>query len=220
MATLLAALVAAPVSLGANRKIAIGHFRWSESEVHVDLGEHVTWYWTGPDTQHSVTGLSANARGWDSDPGREPGHRPGDSYRIAFDHPGTYDFTCKLHGIVRGTVVVSSAPGNPAHEADPTPRSDIDLTPPTFAGVRLAERGRRLKFALDERSSLDLEISRIGRHGRRRYATFATARGHIGYNDVAFRPQRRLPPGRYVAEAWATDRHHNESRHRWFRFRV
>ena len=38
------------------RKVAIGHYQWSHAVVHVDLGEHVTWYWVGPDTMHSVTG--------------------------------------------------------------------------------------------------------------------------------------------------------------------
>ena len=42
------------------------------------VGDTVTWIWTGPDTQHSITGLSANAVRFDSDPGRTPDHKPGD----------------------------------------------------------------------------------------------------------------------------------------------
>ena len=47
----------------ANRRVAIGHYQWSIPQIHLDLGEHVTWYWVGPDTLHSVTGTSPNDAG-------------------------------------------------------------------------------------------------------------------------------------------------------------
>jgi len=44
-------LVAAPAD-AANRRISISNYQWSDEDLHVDLGEHVTWYWTGPDLMH------------------------------------------------------------------------------------------------------------------------------------------------------------------------
>ena len=59
-------------------------------DLNLDLGEHVTWYWTGPDTMHSVTGQPPNAGQWDSDPGSLPKHNIGDNYQLTFDQPGIY----------------------------------------------------------------------------------------------------------------------------------
>jgi hypothetical protein len=53
-----AALLVVALALGAtsasaaNRRVAIGHYQWSIPQLHVNLGEHVTWYWVGPDTLH------------------------------------------------------------------------------------------------------------------------------------------------------------------------
>ena len=114
------ALALAAPALGANRRIAIGHYQWSDPEIHLDLGEHVTWYWVGPDTMHSVTGTSPNDLGLDSDPGNDqPRHNVGSSFQLSFNTPGTYTFQCKLHSAVHGEVIVSSTPGRPEHRARP-----------------------------------------------------------------------------------------------------
>jgi hypothetical protein len=180
----------------------------------------VTWYWVGPDTMHSVTGTSANDAGWDSDPNvSTPRHRIGDSYKLGFTSPGTYTFQCKLHPTVRGTVVVSSTPGDPTTEVDPIPRSNLDLKAPFLTGVRLHNRrfaraGTLLHFALDERASVDAEYFRIrprrhrGQHGRRRFAGWQKWHAHVGYNGVTFAsraPHFRPRPGRYMAVLRATD---------------
>src|SRR4051794_17837148 len=52
--------LAATTASAANRRVAIGHYQWSLPQIHVNLGEHVSWYWVGPDTMHSVTGTSPN----------------------------------------------------------------------------------------------------------------------------------------------------------------
>src|SRR5690242_3574617 len=59
----------AATASAANRRVSISHYQWSIPQIHVNLGEHVTWYWVGPDLLHSVTGISPNDKGWDSDPG-------------------------------------------------------------------------------------------------------------------------------------------------------
>ena len=86
----------------------------------------MTWYWTGPDLMHSITGQPPNATQWDSDPGTLPQHSIGDDYQITFDKPGVYRFQCKIHSLVRGTVTVSDTPGNPEAEPDPVPKSNVD----------------------------------------------------------------------------------------------
>ena len=82
--------------------------------MHVDLGQHVTWYWVGPDTMHSVTGDSPNDLGIDSDPDNpEPMHKVGFTFTVVFTQPGVYKFHCKLHNVVHGEVIVSDTPGTP-----------------------------------------------------------------------------------------------------------
>ena len=229
----LAALaLALPASAhAANARVAIGDFRWSKPEIDLDLGEHVTWYWVGPDTMHSVTGTSANAAGLDSDPGNPaPDHDIGDSFRLDFDQPGTFTFQCKLHAAVRGTVVVSSTPGDPVSEPDPIPQSHVDDQPPKLTDVRLTKPSFRrsggaiLDATLNEAASVDADVWRLG-HGnraRRRYAGWSEWQGHIGYNHLRFGAggHLRLRPGRYRAEVRAEDAAHNTSRPAQLRFRV
>lgn len=211
-----ALLLALPPSLaaGANRRVAISDYRWSLEDVQIDLGEHVTWYWTGPDTLHSVTGDSPNAAGIDSDPGRgQPQHRIGDTFRVDFDQPGTYRFRCKIHSTVNGTVTVSATPGDPVTEPDPVPQTSVDLKPPLLGDVRLAKAsfrrpGTRMRFSLSERARVTADFFRFDRDGRRRFAGFANWGGTVGFNTVPFAKRRkdfRPRPGRYVAEIYATD---------------
>jgi plastocyanin len=77
------ALVAVPSAGAANTRVSIANYAWSQPEVHVNLGEKVIWDWLGPDLAHSVTGVSANALAWDSDPKTDaPYHHAGYSYTI------------------------------------------------------------------------------------------------------------------------------------------
>ena len=90
--------------------------------VELDLGEHVTWYWVGPDTMHSVTGDVAERARIDSDAGNGLPHHPiGDSYRVDFDNPGTYDLaSASCTASVRGTVTVSDTPGRSGRRSQRT----------------------------------------------------------------------------------------------------
>jgi plastocyanin len=232
LAVAAALVLALPASAGAaSHRVAIGGFKWSTPVVNVDLGEHVTWYWVGPDTEHSVTGISVNDESMDSDPNSAlPLHRAGDHFSLTFSQPGTYEFQCKLHAIVRGEVVVSDVQGNPSLDPDPVPPLAVDLVPPGFSEVRLARSafgraGTRLRFALDERATIDAELYRRHRHGRgRSYSGYMLWRGHVGYNDLPFRGRthagHRLKPGRYVAILRATDASNNDSPPVRLRFRI
>ena len=125
-----------------NSRVSIADFQWSNKTPHIDLGESVIWTWTGPDTNHSVTGRAPtdnpfdpittdDASQWDSDPGNEPNHEPGEEFKITFDHPGSYLFACKLHSVVRGVVTVSNDPGDPLSDPGPRPSINWDVDAPT-----------------------------------------------------------------------------------------
>ena len=210
-----------------NRRISISNYQWSDPEIHIDLGEHVTWYWTGPDTLHSVTGTSANAKQWDSDPGTLPDHRVGDDFQLSFDHPGTYTFQCKLHSLVRGTVVVSGNPGDPSSEPDPVPKNNVDTKKPVLRDARIAPkfgpRGAPLQYSMSEASKLDVEYYRYEGKGRKKYAGYAVYKSHVGYNNARLgvrKPHFKPKAGRYMVELRATDQHNNTSKVQRLKFRV
>jgi plastocyanin len=225
----LTASPATPAARAADAKVAIGHYRWSKRVVHVDLGQHVTWYWVGPDTMHSVTGDSANDLRLDSDQRTsEPHHHVGDKFQLSFSQPGVYEFRCKLHPVVRGEVVVSADPGNPVDDPDPIPPLNVDLMRPRLSDIRLTRRsftttGATLHYALDDSSDLDAEIWHISDGHRGKYAGWEQWRGHIGFNEARFASRRRHfkpRPGRYVAYLTPTDFFSNVGRTKTVRFTI
>lgn len=227
---LIGVLAAAPAAQATNQRIAISNYQWSIPDIHIDLGEHVTWYWTGPDVVHSVTGDAPNDAGIDSDPGNPlPNHPVGDSFEVDFGQPGVYPFRCKLHNSVRGTVTVSNTPGNPEGEpAQPVPKNNVDLKAPEIRQISLARktfrgRGEQLHFSISEKAKLDGEYYRIDRNGRRSFAGWDKWKSYIGINQVRFGRRGehfKAEPGRYVAELRATDYDNNTSRPRKVHFRI
>jgi plastocyanin len=223
------ALVGAASADAANRRVAIGHYQWSLPQIRLDLGEHVTWYWVGPDTLHSVTGTSPNDAGWDSDPGAStPRHDLGDTYQLTFNQPGTYTFQCKLHSSVRGSVIVSNEPGDPNTEVDPVPKLNVDVRPPHLNEVKLSSRkfgrhGTTLRWGVNERSKLDAEYYEVRNGHRGKFAGWHIWRAHVGYNDVSFGGRSkhfRATPGRYMAVIRATDTSNNTGGKKIRRFRI
>lgn len=219
--TALTALSFAATASATNTRVSIAYYKWSNKEVHIDLGEKVTWDWLGPDLAHSVTGISENALQWDSDPHTDaPFHRPGYSYTLQFEQPGTYVFQCKLHPFVRGEVIVSDVPGDP--NSDPGPQSplNIDVTRPVISGAGLARvrsrggRGIPLKITLGEKGRLEAQYYRLV-DGKRRYAGYGTWEVKRGVNQLRLgaRWKRfKALPGRYQAVLRATDAAANESK--------
>jgi plastocyanin len=228
----LAAAAAAVAGTGtahaADAKVGIGHYKWSNGVVHVDLGQHVTWYWVGPDTEHSVTGISANDLSEDSDPGRLPNHRVGSSFQLTFTQPGVYEFQCKLHPVVHGEVIVSDTPGNPNDDPDPIPKDNVDLTRPTLSNLFLSAPifrtgGTTLNLALDDPSLIDAEIWHVAHGHRSTYAGWQSWHAHIGFNWLPFGARGRHfrpDPGRYVAFVQATDLFSNVSATHRVSFRI
>jgi plastocyanin len=216
------ALDFAPAATAANTRVSISNFAWSSGEVHVDLGEKVTWDWIGPDLAHSVTGISANARQWDSDPTTDaPEHRPGDSYTVQFTQPGTYTFECKLHAFVRGEVVVSPTPGDPNSDPGPQAPLKIDVVRPTLGGVALkrssfrGEKGVKTTAHISERGTLEANYFRFNSKGKRVYNGYATWKAFIGINRFALgalAKHFKAKPGRYLAVLRTTDLSANASK--------
>ncbi len=215
------ALLATPAA-ATNTRVSIANYAWSNPAVHIDLGEKVTWDWLGPDLAHSVTGISANDTGWDSDPHTDaPAHRAGDSFTLQFNQAGTYLFRCKLHASVRGEVIVSETPGDPNSDPGPQPPLNIDVVPPTLGSVVLTStrtrghRGVGMTAQISERGLLDAEYYRLLPKGRRAYAGYKTWPAFIGINRFALgaRWKRfKAKPGRYEAVLRATDLSENASK--------
>jgi plastocyanin len=226
---LLLVFTVAPVARAANTRVSIAYYRWSSQEVHIDLGETVTWDWLGPDLAHSVTGISSDDLQWDSDPHTDaPYHRAGYSYTLRFDQPGTYVFQCKLHPFVRGEVVVSDLPGNPSSDPGPQPPLNIDVTRPVLSEVKLGTHrahgagGAPLSFRLSEQGRLEAQYYRL-RGGKRRYSGYGTWKVDRGANHLhlgAGSKHFEAAPGRYEAVLRATDTSANESKPAKLRFSI
>lgn len=225
-----AALLAAPSAEAVNTRVSIFDYSWSSSPVRIDLGEKVTWDWLGPDLAHSVTGVSTNAVGWDSDPGTDaPSHRAGDSFTLQFTQSGTYLFQCKLHSSVRGEVIVSSTPGDPDSDPGPQAPLNIDVRRPTLGAVRLARqrsrgsKGIAFSAQISERGSLDAEYYRFNSKGKRRYTGYKVWKTFIGVNHLKLGARWkhfRARPGRYLVVLRATDEAANVSKPVRKRFRI
>lgn len=216
------ALLACSVASAANTRVSIANYAWSKPQVQIDLDEKVTWDWLGPDLAHSVTGISANALQWDSDPGTDaPAHRAGDSYTLQFNQPGTYLFQCKLHASVRGEVIVSTTPGNPNSDPGPQPPLNVDVKPPTLGSITLKSqrfrgtKGIALSAQISDRGMLDAEYYRLNWKGKRVYNGYKTWRTFIGVNHVKLAARWkhfRARPGRYEVVLRATDTANNVSK--------
>jgi plastocyanin len=212
-----------PAGAGAaNTRVSIANYAWSRPQVHVDLGEKVTWDWLGPDLAHSVTGISANDLQWDSDPGTDaPTHRAGDSYTLQFTQPGEYFFQCKLHAAVRGEVIVSGVPGDPDGDPGPQAPLNLDLKAPTLGSFSMPKQrtnghgGLGFSVQVSERGTLDVEYYRFNSRGRRVFNGFETRKVFIGINHLRLGARSkhfRARPGRYLAVLRASDGAANESK--------
>lgn len=225
-----ALLLSTGVASAANTRVSIANYAWSNKSVHIDLGEKVTWDWLGPDTAHSVTGVSENDRGWDSDPNTDaPNHQPGDSFTLQFNTPGTYQFRCKLHASVRGEVIVSETPGDPNSDPGPQPPLNVDVTRPTLGGVQLRKRAFRSKKGvgttanISERGTLDAEYYRFNSKGKRRYTGYKVWKTFVGINRFRLGARWkhfRAKPGRYEVVLRATDKSQNVSKAIRKRFKI
>jgi hypothetical protein len=154
---------------------------------------------------------------------------PGDTFKVTFDHPGTYLFVCKLHSVVRGEVTVSDVPGDPNSDPGPQPKINFDLDAPivdryffTADGTRpaapvvgLRGKGIGFSFSISEPATASADYYQLvtrgkGKHKRtlRIYRGYTEWNAHVGINRVGFakRSANLKPvPGRYLAYFHAED---------------
>jgi plastocyanin len=222
-ALILSAVLVAPAQ-AVNTRVSIENFQWSKN-AEVDLGESVTWDWIGPDTQHSVTGQPNNATQWDSDPGNVGPHPLGDTFTVTFDQPGVYNFVCKLHASVRGSVTVSGNPGEPGSDPGPQAPLNLDLIPPNFTGAYLNQtsmgpkgNGTGMNFGINEKSTITVDyyelIKKRSGKWKRKFAGYGEWNAHVGNNTINFAKRTEnfaAKPARYVGLTYATDESVNSS---------
>lgn len=194
LAVLVLAVSAGP-ALSAPQSVSIALFEFKPAAVTVNAGEAVTWTFSGPDTNHSVTSNPpGQAEEFDSDPGRFPDssdHPVGDKYSHTFTKPGRYTYFCKVHPSMEGTVVVNNADGTP-------PAPPEDTTNPRITRLRVDRPGTTTRFTLSEAAKLDVRWLKGRKLIRRRTPT-----GRKGANTVKL--GRTLRAGRYRITVKATD---------------
>ncbi len=216
------AALAPATTMADNTRVEIANYEWSNKEVHINLGEKVTWDWLGPDLEHSVTGISPNDLEWDSDPGTDvPHHEAGDEYTLEFTQPGVYLFQCKLHAWVHGEVIVADTPGNPLSNPGPRPPLNIDLTPPTLGNVKLKQtkitgtKGTQMNASISEGGTLDAEYYRLNSKGDRVYNGYHVWNTFLGINSIRLASRWKhfkARPGTYVVTLRASDESNNVSK--------
>jgi plastocyanin len=102
---IVAALVPASRSAASSSRAAGGpivrihDIAYHPARLVVHRGRTVTWRFLDPATQHTVT--SRGARRFHSS-----GFRFGGTFAVRFRTRGTYRYSCRVHGFMRGTVVV------------------------------------------------------------------------------------------------------------------
>ena len=225
-AALLALAALLPATAGAvNTRVSIANYAWSNPEVHVDLGEKVTWDWLGPDLAHSVTGISAErpAVGLRPAAPTPPSTGPATATRCSSTQPGTYFFQCKLHAVrarrrgrlrrARRTQLRSGPAAAAEHRREAADAGGSFSLPKRGHegrdGVSAQRPGQRAGHA--RRRVLPASTRRAGA------STTATRPGttFIGINHLRLGARWkhfRARPGRYQAVLRATDESANESK--------
>jgi plastocyanin len=205
IAVLFACLLAPP-AMGASQGVTIANFAYSPGTVNVTIGDTVTWTWSGPDTNHSVTANAGQAESFNSDPGGPPtsaDHLPGATFPHTFTHAGTFRYFCTVHSFMTGKVVVAGPGG-------------ADVTPPAISALKASGSTKRVRFTLSEAAAVKVAVKPLSRKGRTRTVS---ATGRQGTNRVSVR-KLKLKPGRYRATVRATDAAGNRSPAKSTTFRV
>jgi plastocyanin len=129
---------------------AIAITQFMPKTIHVNVGTEVNWTWKGAIEPHSVTfaaGAKAPAPGppdeklFTPTPPTGPydgstlvnsglvplGPGPTPSFKLTFSQPGTYQYFCVIHPLMRGTVEVSAAGGAADTPTQVTQAGQADL---------------------------------------------------------------------------------------------
>ncbi|MGI8828573.1 MAG: cupredoxin domain-containing protein [Candidatus Limnocylindria bacterium] len=133
-AGLVMALVATatPVRAATEHAVEIVDFAFAPAELTITAGDSVTW------TNLDVVAHTATAAGAFDSGNLEQG----ESYRLTFTTPGTYDYLCTPHPSMTGRIVVVAAPATPA-PATPAPAAPAPTTPAPTSGGELPDVAMR-----------------------------------------------------------------------------
>lgn len=105
----------APAASAATHSVSIRNLQYNPASINVAVGDSVTWS-NDDSVIHSVTGGPLNS----------PDLDPGENYSFTFTSAGTFDYRCKFHPDMTGTVVVG---GSSSPSPSPTPTSSSSPTP-------------------------------------------------------------------------------------------
>jgi plastocyanin len=190
--------------------VSIQGYAFRPSTFTLYPGDVLQWSWDGLDTNHSVT---ADSGAFDSDPGEAPAaisHPRGDFFAYQFNKLGTFTYHCRVHGSMRGTVVVVPAPAGTPGVDTVAPRLDRVALRPRRAcrtrSARCAHPGTKLSYRVSE--AVDLSI-RLRRGSRTRRSFFRASRKGTRATSLSL---RGLAPGRYTVVVQAIDVADNRSR--------
>jgi plastocyanin len=205
LAPLWPVLLASP-GVAAGRSVGISVFDFRPNTMTINPGDSVTWRWSGPDTNHSVTADSGQAESFDSDPGGAPGginHEVGATFRHTFSKPGVYDYVCRVHpDFMRGLVVVRAVPDHEAPRIHSLRARPSRFCPGRTGGCRKA--WARLRFTLSERARLSGQIRWIEPGRSPAPVRVVRFRGRKGRNEARV-ATRGLRPARYGLTLRAED---------------
>lgn len=195
----------APAHASEDPAVSVGNMRFSPADITVTQGDSVTWTFTGPDTNHSVTSDSIGQGSWDSDQNvLSPNHNVGDKFSWYMDIPGDFTYHCKVHPSMTGVVHVLPKPNDPNQPSE-------DTVAPTFGTPKVHVRKRTVSFTLDEDAQVTAKLTGPGRKR-------LTMAGKAGPNALSL--PSKLRPGRYRLVMRATDAAGNRSIAARVRFRV
>jgi plastocyanin len=216
-ATTVAALAFAPAALGQAPVIQAvdSNLTWTPATVTVNVGDTVTWRFTGTQLAHNVKSTTPN---WTPQIDTPTSTSDPRDVSFTFAAEGTYEFVCKFHAdTMKGTVTVGSPPPPPppplseqpwANDQQPPSVFDVaDEERPRVSRVRVAPvaDGARVRFRLSERARVRVRFKKAG-------LTVKTARRWFGAGAHRLTVRDRRMRGAYRVEVIAWDRAGNRSR--------
>ncbi len=202
--------------------VRVGGFAFAPDALTIVKGDAVVWTWNALDTNHSVTSVAGQPDAFDSDAGKAPGqvnHARGDAYSHLFDSVGTYNYFCKVHPSMRGTVVVQALGGD---DSGPRVRSLRAKRPKACrkGSKGCSKPGGLFSFSLSEAATLFVDVERVNRKGEVEKVVRSFTRALEGGSHELKLGVNKFKPGSYVFAVEAQDAAKNSSGRFETRFKV
>jgi plastocyanin len=188
---------------GATKDVNVEDNFFSPAKVTIVQGDRVTWHWKGQN--HSVTSDSDSAEKFDSDPTNpEPLHPP---EPVTFSHDfkkvGTFNYHCKIHSTMHGTVVVKPASGGPPPDTTPPAVNSVKVRAGRSCHKRkhCRKRATKITFQLSEPARVRITFKRSSKGKQPKPVVRQAPAGQTSVK----RSLKQLPRGRYAMKLVATD---------------